>query len=189
MHVVGISGSLRTGSYNTMALRQALRFAAEEGATVQEVNLKGLNIPMFDEDTAESPAENIVRLRNSMSSADLIIIASPEYNYSVPGGLKNAIDWLSKPRNVLGGKVAVIMGASTGSFGTIRMQPHLRTILSALDVMTLPQPQVFIRNAREAFNQDQTFADKKLESQVRLLVRKSMTLAETVQHPREARPS
>ncbi len=186
MHVVGISGSLRTGSYNTAALRQALRFAAEEGATVQEVNLKKMNIPMYDEDTAGFPTEDVIIMRNALSSADLIIIASPEYNYSVPGGLKNAIDWLSKPRSVLGGKVAAIMGASGGPFGTIRMQPHLRTILTALDVLVLPQPQVFIRNAREAFNQDHTFTDKKLESQVRLLVRKSMTLAEAVQHPSEA---
>jgi chromate reductase len=118
-----------------------------------------------------------------MAGADLIVIASPEYNYSVPGGLKNAIDWLSKPRNVLGGKVAAIIGASSGPFGTIRMQPHLRAILTGLDVLVLPQPQVFIRNAREAFNPDGTFTDKKLEAQVRALVEKSMRLAEAMKNP------
>lgn len=186
MNVVGISGSLRTGSSNTAALRQALRFAIEEGATVQEVNLKGLTIPAYDEDTAASPTDDVIKLRNTVAGADLVVIASPEYNYSVPGGLKNAIDWLSKPRNVLGGKVAAIMGASVGPFGTIRMQPHLRAILAALDVLVLPQPQVFIRNAREAFNPDGTFTDKKLENQVRLLIQRSMMLAEVVQKPRDA---
>lgn len=183
MKVIGISGSLRTGSYNTAALRQALRFAAEAGAAVEEVNLKGLNIPAYDEDTAGSPTEDVLRLRSTMAGADLIVIASPEFNYSVPGGLKNAIDWLSKPRSVLSGKVAAIMGASGGPFGTIRMQPHLRAILSALNVLVLPQPQVFIRNARDAFNPDGTFADKKLEDQVRNLIHNSMTLTEAVRSP------
>jgi len=186
MNVVGLSGSLRAGSYNTATLRQALVFAARAGATVEEMNLKGLDIPMYDEDTAASPSDDVERLRETTAGADLIVIASPEYNYSVPGGLKNLIDWISRPRSVLGGKVAAIMGASGGPFGTIRMQAHLRTILTALDVLVLPQPQVFIRNAREAFNPDGTLRDKKLEEQVRLLVHNSMTLADAVRRQHEA---
>lgn len=186
MNVVGISGSLRTGSFNTLALRQALRFAGEAGAAVEEIVLKGLNIPAYDEDIADRPTADVSGLRATVSGADLIIIASPEYNYSVPGGLKNVIDWLSKPRNALNGKVAAIMGASGGPFGTIRMQPHLRAILGALDVFVLPQPQVFIRNAREAFAADGTFADTKLENQVRLLVNKSMTIAGVTRQPHAA---
>jgi chromate reductase len=180
MNVVGISGSLRRGSYNTKALRQALKFAAEEGAAIAEVNLKGMNIPMYDEDIEDLPTADVVRLRETFSSADLIVIASPEFNYSVPGGLKNVIDWLSKPRNALAGKVAAIMGASAGPYGTIRMQPHLRTILAGLNVLVLPQPQVHIRSAREAFNLDGSFVDRKVEENVRLLMRKSMALAEAL---------
>jgi chromate reductase, NAD(P)H dehydrogenase (quinone) len=186
MNVVGISGSLRTGSTNTAALRQALRFAADMGAETNEVSLKGLDIPMYDEDIASSPTADVQAIRSTLASADLLIIASPEYNYSVPGGLKNAIDWVSKPRNMLGGKVAAIMGASSGPYGTIRMQPHLRAILTALNVFVVPQPQIFIRNAREAFTADGDFIDHKLRDQVRLLVRNSIALAEALKEPAAA---
>jgi chromate reductase len=189
MNVVGISGSLRTGSYNTAALRQALRFASEEGAEVREVSLKGLDVPMYDEDLAASPTEDIRALRQTFAEADAVIIASPEFNYSVPGGLKNVLDWLSRPRTILSGKIGVILGASGGPFGTIRMQPHLRTILAGLDVLVLPQPQVFIRNAREAFHPDGTFVDRKLEEQVRLLVQKSLAVAEAVRVRESAVPA
>lgn len=185
MHVVGMSGSLRTGSFNTLALRQALDFAGETGASIDEVSLKGLDIPAYDEDIASSVNDDVTSFRNRIAQADMILIASPEFNYSVPGALKNAIDWLSKPRNVMSGKVAAILGASTGPFGTIRMQPHLRAILTAMDALVLPQPQIFIRNARDAFKPDGTFADPKLEAQVRLLIRKSLSLAEALRESGE----
>lgn len=186
MIVTGISGSLRTGSTNTAALRQALRFAADTGAETRAITLKGLDIPMYDEDIASTPTPDVEALRSALASTDLLVIASPEYNYSVPGGLKNAIDWLSKPRNILNGKVAAIMGASGGPFGTIRMQPHLRAILTALNVFVVPQPQIFIRNAREAFTPDGDFVDPKLRDQVRLLVSKSLALAEALGEPAAA---
>jgi chromate reductase len=183
MIVTGISGSLRAGSTNTATLRRALRFAAESGAETREITLKGLDIPMYDEDIASTPSPDVQALRSALSATDLLIIASPEYNYSVPGGLKNAIDWVSKPRNVLSGKVAAIMGASSGPFGTIRMQPHLRAILTALNVFVVPQPQVFIRNAREAFTADGDFVDPKVRDQVRLLIQNSLTLTEALKEP------
>lgn len=182
MNVLGISGSLRTGSYNTLALRQTLRFAQEQGGIIKELSLKQLNLPVYDEDLASDPPDSVVALRSGIQAADLIVIATPEYNYSVPGGLKNAIDWASKPRSSFAGKVAAILGASAGPFGTIRMQPHLRMILTSLDVMLVPQPQIFIRNAGEAFAASGEFVDKKLEDQIRSLIRKSMALANALKH-------
>jgi chromate reductase, NAD(P)H dehydrogenase (quinone) len=180
MTISGISGSLREGSYNALALRQALRFAAEKGNIVNEISLKTLNLPAYDEDIASQPPSGVSEFREAVRQSDVIVIASPEYNYSVPGGLKNAIDWASRQRNAFAGKVAAIMGASSGPFGTIRMQPHLRMIMTALDVLVVPQPQVFIRNARESFTPSGDFVDKKLEERVRVLIRKSLILAKAL---------
>jgi len=180
--VLGIAGSLRTDSYNRKALQVAKQFAQHMGAEVSEIDLKELDLPAFDDDIVRSGIpESVQRLKTSIESADLILISAPEYNYSIPGGLKNAIDWASKPKNSFDGKVAAIFGASTGPFGTIRMQPHLRQILAGLNVLVTPQPQVFIRSAREAFNPDGSIKDPKLIDQLRTLVEKSMRLAKAVQ--------
>ncbi len=152
LHVLGISGSLRKESFNRKALQIAKRFAEELGAVVEELDHNELQLPVYDEDlTAQGFPESVLRLKAKVEAADIILIASPEYNYSVPGGLKNAIDWLSRKKNSFDGKTAAIFGASNGQFGTVRMQPHLRIILEALNVSIVPQPQVFIRTAGEAF--------------------------------------
>lgn len=178
LRVLGISGSLRKESYNRKALQIAKRFAEELGAIVEEIELKELQLPVYDEDlAAQGFPEPVQRMKAKVETADVILIASPEYNYSIPGGLKNAIDWLSRGKNSFGGKTAAIFGASNGSFGTVRMQPHLRAILTALNVMTVPQPQVFIRSAGEAFNADGSLKDQKLHDQLKLLIQKTFALA------------
>ena len=91
--------------------------------------------------------------------------------------LKNAVDWLSTKKNILDGKTAVIFGASTGPFGTLRSQTHLRQILTALNVFVLPQPQVYIRFANEAFDGDGNLVDIKIQNQLKELVVKSLSLA------------
>jgi len=178
MDVVGISGSLRSGSYNTLALRLALRFAADSGASAREISLKDLDLPIYNEDLPVPPA--VPQLKDALRQADVIVIASPEYNYSIPGGLKNAIDWVSRGGNPFDRKVVAILGASNGPFGTLRLQPHLRQVMAALNAFLLPQPQVMIRNAAEAFAPDGTLVDKKLEGQLRQLVNRSLRYAKAL---------
>ena len=178
MNVLGISGSLRAASYNTKLLKVALRMAAEAGATTREVSLKELDLPIYNEELA-SPAA-VEELRAAIAGSDLIVIATPEYNYSIPGGLKNALDWVSRGKNPFSGKVVAIAGASGGPFGTLRMQTHLRQVMTCLNALLLPQPQVMVRNAAEAFSPEGELADKALEQQVKTLVTKSLTLASSL---------
>ena len=176
--VVAILGSLRLNSYNRKALRVAERFASDAGASVEEVDLKILNLPLYDGDIETIGLPDCVqKLKSLVESADVLLIASPEYNHSISGALKNAIDWLSRGKNSLDGKVAAIFGASTGLYGTLRGQAHLRQILVALNVTLASQPQVFIRLAKEAFNIDGTLLDAKLHNQLKILIHKTMNLS------------
>jgi chromate reductase len=178
LKALGISGSLRTDSLNRKALQVSKRFAAELGAQVDEIDLKELALPIYDEDvqTAGFP-EPVRKLKQAVESTDLLLIATPEYNYSISAALKNAIEWLSRGKNSLDNKVAAIFGASGGPFGTLRGQFQLRHILTSVNVYTVPQPQVFIRSARDAFRPDGTLADKELENQLKSLVTRSLSLA------------
>jgi chromate reductase len=178
LRVLGISGSLRTESLNRKALQVAKRIASELGAQVDEIDLKQLALPIYDEDvqTAGFP-EPVQKLKRAVEDSDVILIASPEYNYSISSALKNAIEWLSRGKNSLDGKVAAIFGASSGPFGTLRGQLQLRHILTSVNTYTVPQPQVFIRSARDAFLPDGSLADKEVEKQLRSLVSRSLWLA------------
>jgi chromate reductase, NAD(P)H dehydrogenase (quinone) len=176
--VVGIAGSLRRDSYNRKALRIAGRLMAEAGLRVDYIDLKQLDLPLYDADIeAQGFPDSVKSLRAAVESADIVLIATPEYNHSVPGVLKNAIDWLSTGENMLDGKVAAIFGASTGLFGTMRAQIHLRQTLAALNVMLAPQPQVFIRTAKDMFNDDETLRDAKVHDQLKLLLEGTLQLA------------
>ncbi|MBA4311771.1 MAG: NADPH-dependent oxidoreductase [Chlorobiaceae bacterium] len=177
LRVVGISGSLRRESFNRKALQTAKKIALEMGVDVDEIDLKELNIPMYDGDIESNGFPDAVqRLRNKVESADMLIIATPEYNHSISGALKNAIDWLSTGKNILDGKTAAIFGASNGLFGTMRAQAHLRQILNALNVIIAPQPQLFIRSAKEAFALDGSLSDQKLFLQMQKLIKKTIEL-------------
>lgn len=177
--VIGISGSLRSGSYNRKLLRLAMDIAAAAGVEVTEVDLRQPLLPIYDKDveTVGLP-QAVIDLKQAVASADVLFIASPEYNYSIPGGLKNALDWLSRGGNSLDGKVAAIMGASNGLSGTVRMQPHLRAVLGALDVLVLPQPQVFVRTAGEAFDAEGQLKDPAMAQRLQSLVAATLALAE-----------
>ena len=175
LKIVGISGSLRKDSYNRKALHIAMQIVTDAGMDVEEIDLKELNLPLYDADIeARGFPESVLVLRSKVESADVILIASPEYNHSITGVLKNTIDWLSTGKNVLDGKTAVIFGASTGPFGTLRAQFHLRQVLTALNVFLIPQPQVYIRFAKEAFNVDGSFNDPKVKNQLKELITKSL---------------
>lgn len=151
MKILGICGSLRRNSFNMAALR-ACADLMPQGMTLQITSLS--DIPMFNQDVFDQglPAP-VKRLRDEIAAADGLLIASPEYNFSVSGALKNAIDWASRPpEQPFAGKPAAIMGASPGAIGTARAQYHLRQVLVFLDVHPLNKPEVMIGAAHERFD-------------------------------------
>ena len=178
LHVLAISGSLRRDSYNRKALQVAKRFASDAGAQVSEADLKELALPVYDGDLeAQGLPDSVLRLKAAVEAADVLLIASPEYNHSISGALKNAIDWLSRQKNSLDGKVAAVFGASTGVFGTARGQYHLRQTLTSLNVMVIPQPQVYIGSAADAFAPDGSFKNPKTADLLQRLVARALKTA------------
>jgi len=183
LKVTGICGSLRRDSYNRKLLSTALQIIGETGAKAEEADLKEFNLPLYDADIeTEGFPSPVERIRTVIGSADLILIASPEYNHSVTGALKNTIDWLSTKKNVLDGKTAAIFGASTGPFGTLRAQLHLRQILAALNVTLVPQPQVYVRYAKDAFGSDGTLNDQAVYNQLKNLIYKTAQFATIIKN-------
>jgi chromate reductase len=184
LHALAISGSLRTESWNRKALRIASEIASNAGVSVVEADLKKLALPMYDGDLeADGLPASVQRFKLMVEEANLFLIASPEYNGSISGGLKNAIDWATRGNNSFAGKVAAIFGASEGINGTIRMQLHLRQILSQLNVIVIPSPVVLIRSAQNAFTTDGTFVDPALHTQLMTLIERAMNVANALQSP------
>jgi len=148
---VGIVGSLRKGSYNCSSLKAAQELLPPN-VTLELLELTG--IPVYEQDNELTPPAAVVKFKQKIRDADAILFATPEYNYSVPGGLKNAIDWASRPygENAWVGKPAAIMGASIGALGTSRAQYHLRQILVTLDMPVVNRPEVMISNAAQCFD-------------------------------------
>lgn len=175
--VLGICGSLRRGSYNRKLLSIAENYAALAGADVETLDLKELALPLYDQDIEDNLPESVSRLKRGIERCDALLIASPEYNYSIPAPLKNAIDWASRNGNSFKGKVGAIFGTSTGTYGAVRGQAQLRLCLSCVDVLLLPQPQVMIGNAEEAFGEDGSLADEKHAGRLRSLVSNTIALA------------
>ena len=179
IHILAIAGSLRSESLNRKALQIAKKIASELGSDVREMDLKALALPVFDEDLrAHGFPESVVTLKQAIEAADVLLIATPEYNNSIPGPLKNAIDWASDKTNPFSGKAAAVFGASNGLNGTLRAQIHLRQVLAALNVELVPQPQIFIRSAREAFLPDGSMVDSKLMKQLHFLIQETLKLAQ-----------
>jgi chromate reductase len=158
MRVLAVSGSLRGASHNTELLRAAAA-AAPEGV---EVELwEGIrDLPLYDQDLdAGDPPESVRRLREDWSAADGILFATPEYNGSVPGGLKNAIDWASRPKGnaALTNKTVAVLGASTGQFGALWAQQDLRRILGIAGARVVGS-ELPVARAHEGF--DETLRDR-----------------------------
>src|SRR6266404_7184417 len=149
--ILGIAGSLRRDSFNRYTLRAAQELTPT-GAKLRLFELNG--IPGFNQDEESQPPAKIVELKQRVRSADAILLVTPEYNYSVPGVLKNAIDWASRPYgdSAWTKKPVAIMGASAGKFGTARAQYHLRQMFVFLDMHPVNQPEVMIGNAAEQFD-------------------------------------
>jgi chromate reductase len=164
--VLAISGSLRDSSYNTMLLRNAIELFGDD-VVVEE--LDGLeDVPPYDEDDDCDRAPEAVRaLRAAFAGADAVLISTPEYNSSLPGHLKNALDWVSRPlaTNPLRNKPAVVIGASTGAFGAVWAQAELRKVLSAIGARVV-EAEVAVGHAPTRFDEDGTLTDEDLREQL-----------------------
>jgi chromate reductase len=159
LRVVGIAGSLRAGSFNKAALRAAVELAPE-GVTVEIAEIGDL--PLYNDDVrTEGYPPSVQRLRDQLAAADAILFVTPEYNYSVSGVLKNAIDWASRPPNQpFDGKPVAIMGASGGLLGTARAQYHLRQMLVFLNAYPVNKPEVMIGQAAQKFDENLNLTDE-----------------------------
>jgi chromate reductase len=169
IRILGIAGSLRRESYNRAALRAATQLVPE-GASIEIFELDG--IPGFNQDEEQNPPAKVVELKRRIREADAILIVTPEYNYSVPGVLKNAIDWASRPYgdSAWNGKPAAIMGASIGAIGTARAQYHLRQMFVFLNMFPINQPEVMIGNASERFDAAGNLTDDTTKDFIRKLL-------------------
>lgn len=169
MKVLGISGSLRKGSFNSALLRAAQELAPS-GMAISEAAIG--EIPLYNEDvrTAGVPP-SVQAFRDAIAAADAILFVTPEYNYSIPGVLKNAIDWASRPPNPpFTGKPVAIMSASVGSLGGSRAQYHLRQVFVFLDMKPLNRPEVFVANAAQKFDAEGRLIDDDTKKTVRKLL-------------------
>lgn len=157
--ILGIAGSIRQGSYNRGALRAAKELVPE-GATIEIFELDG--IPGFNQDEEQNPPEKVAEFKRKIREADAILFVTPEYNYSIPGVLKNAIDWASRPygMSAWNGKPAAIMGASIGGIATARAQYDLRKMMVFLNMFPINQPEVMIGNAGEKFDDEGNLIDE-----------------------------
>jgi chromate reductase, NAD(P)H dehydrogenase (quinone) len=166
MKLLGISGSVRRGSYNTKLLRAAAELL-DEGVELELYD--GLKaVPPYDEDDDVDPAPAAVsRLREAIAGADGILFATPEYNSSIPGQLKNAIDWASRPlaTNPLRNKPVAVIGSSTGMFGAVWAQAELRKVLAATGAR-VAEAEVAVGHAPTRFDEDGRLVDDEIREQL-----------------------
>ncbi|NLY53235.1 MAG: NAD(P)H-dependent oxidoreductase [Firmicutes bacterium] len=169
VNILGFAGSLRQASYNRAALRAAQELLPK-GASLEVVDLAP--IPFFNEDLeAKGMPEAVLEFRQKIAAADALLIATPEYNYSLPPVLKNALDWASRGADSpLVGKTVGIMSASTGMFGGARAQYHLRQVCVRLNVLPLNQPEMFITFAARKFDEDGKLTDDRTRSHLARLL-------------------
>ena len=169
IHILGIAGSLRKGSFNKALLRNAEELLPE-GVELEIFDLEG--IPPFNQDLEKDPAPKVKELKAKVRAADGLLIATPEYNYSVPGVLKNAIDAASRPYgdNPFDGKPVAIMGASIGMLGTARAQYHLRQTMVFLNMLALNMPEIMVPFADKKFDDKGRLTDETTKEKVKELV-------------------
>jgi chromate reductase len=163
--VLAISGSLREKSYNTALLREAQRLAPA-GMTIELASIR--EFPLYDADLeARAFPQSVKDVSAAIATADALLIATPEYNFSFSGVLKNAIDWLSRPPldKVLSGKPLAIAGAG-GRLGSARAQYHLRQVCGCLSMLPVPRPELFVLNAWEKFDDHGRLKDEVVVTQV-----------------------
>lgn len=165
VRILGFAGSLRKGSYNKALLRAAGE-VAPKGAEVRTFDLEG--IPPFSEDLESNPPSKVKDFKAEIEAADALLIVTPEYNFSMPGVLKNAIDWASRPYgdNAFADKPVAIMGASVGTLGTARAQYHLRQSCVFLNMHPLNQPEVLVASAQDKIDSAGRLTDEKTRQKI-----------------------
>jgi chromate reductase len=171
--LVGISGSLRKGSYNTALLRAAAAMMPQ-GSELRMESVSG--IPLYDGDLEEAqgiPAA-VARLKDAIAAADGLLIVTPEYNNSMPGVLKNAIDWLSRPpgdiKRVFGAKPVAVTGASPGGFGTILSQNAWLPVLRTLGTQPWFEGRLMVSRAQKVFDENGGLTDQAVQEQLKQFV-------------------
>ena len=179
LHFVGISGSLRKGSYNTSLLR-SLAELLPDGVTFEIFSIH--DIPLYNGDldlpTAPERPAPVVRLREAIAKADGLVIASPEYNYSIPGVLKNAIDWASRGTDTpLRNKPVALMGASPGLWGTVRMQMAFLPVFLTLGMKVAEKPEIMIAQADKKMDENGRLTDETTRELVRKKIQALAALA------------
>ncbi len=169
VNILGFAGSLRKGSYNKALLRAAVEIALKD-ARLEIFDLEG--IPPFNQDLEQSPPGKVKEFKSKIKSADAILIATPEYNYSIPGVLKNAIDWASRPYgdNALEGKPVAMMSVSIGMLGGARAQYHLRQCFVFLDMHPINRPEVMVTFAPQKFDDKGRLTDEKAKELIKGLL-------------------
>lgn len=170
LSILGVAGSLRRASYNRGALRAAQELAPEDA----KIEIFELNdIPPFNQDEEKIPPQSVIDLKQRVRAADAILFSTPEYNYSIPGVLKNAIDWASRPYgdNAWNDKPVAIMGASVAITGTARAQYHLRQSFVFLNMHPINAPEVMISNALERFDEQGNLKDEKTREIIKKMLR------------------
>jgi chromate reductase len=167
--IFGFAGSLRKGSYNKSLLRAALELVPKD-AQLEVFDLEG--IPPFNQDLENQPPEKVKEFKAKIRAADAILIASPEANYTIPGVLKNAMDWASRPYgdNAFDGKPVAVMGASIGMLGTARAQYHLRQSFVWLNMYPVNAPEVMVPFAQDKVDANGRVTDQKTREKIKELL-------------------
>ena len=169
VRILGFAGSLRKQSYNKAILAAAVEMVSEN-TTLEVFDLEG--IPPFNQDLERQPPDRVKEFKSRIRAADAILIATPEYNYSIPGVLKNAIDWASRPYgdNAFDGKPVAVMGASVGTLGTARAQYDLRRSFVFLNMFPLNQPEVMVPVVQDKVDDNGKLTDEKTRKKIKELL-------------------
>ncbi|MBS7632256.1 NAD(P)H-dependent oxidoreductase [Candidatus Bathyarchaeota archaeon] len=176
--ILGFAGSLRQNSFNKSLLKTALEYAPKNTA-LEIYDLEG--IPPFNQDLEDNMPEKVKEFKKKIREADALLIATPEYNYSVPGVLKNAIDWASRPYgdNAFDGKPVAIMSASDGMLGGARAQYHLRQVFVSLNMRPLNRPEVIVPFADEKIDEKGNVVDGKTREKIKRLLESLVAWVDT----------
>jgi len=169
IHILGFAGSLRKGSYNKALLRAAMELTPKS-VRLEIFDLEG--IPPFNQDLEDERSEKVKELKAKIRAVDSILVATPEHNYSIPGVLKNALDWASRPYgdNSFEGKPVAIMSASTGMLGGARAQYHLRQVFVFLNMHPINKPEVIVPFDDEKFDEEGRLIDEKTREKIKELL-------------------
>jgi len=182
--ILGFAGSLRKASYNRALLQAALEVVPKD-AELEIFDLEG--IPPFNQDLESQMPEKVREFKAKIKAADAILIATPEYNYSIPCILKNAIDWASRPvgDNSFEDRPVAILGASPGKIGTARAQYHLRQVCVALNMHPLNRPEVFVTFAHEKFDKNGRLKDEETRKMIIELLETLVRWTKRLKYPPE----